>query len=224
MKSPWRGRLSDLPIDQMPHAFRRQTDDGPIHKELAGSEGLTVARIVRVNHAGEFGAIRIYSAQIIVASKLYPEIVPALATMLGHEKIHCAKFLAAMPERNSRPCRVMSFWSWGGWSLGLLTALMGQQAIWICTAAVEATVHRHLDDQLHFLDRRDRGLAAIIRSIRDEELAHLRHAEDHIETRGAGAGLLRRLITFATEAVIWLSTWGDSTRMARALRENRLSS
>src|SRR5258708_27652844 len=146
--------------------------------QLSPEEALTVARIVRVNHAGEFGAIRIYSAQIIVASKFFPEIVPALATMMGHEKIHCAKFLAAMPERNARPCRVMSFWSWGGWGLGLLTPLMGRQAIWICTAAVQAAVHRHLDDQLHFLDGRDPGLAAIILSIRAEELAHLQHAQD----------------------------------------------
>jgi ubiquinone biosynthesis monooxygenase Coq7 len=192
-------------------------------KLLSAAEALTVARIVRVNHAGEFGAIRIYSAQIMVASKLYPKIVPALTTMLGHEKVHCAKFRAAMPERNSRPCRVMSFWSWGGWWLGLLTALMGRQAIWICTAAVEAAVHRHLDDQLHFLDGRDPGLAPIILSIREEELAHLQHAEDHIETHGAGVRLLHALITFATDAVIWLSTWGDSTRMARALQASRLS-
>jgi ubiquinone biosynthesis monooxygenase Coq7 len=192
-------------------------------KQLSPGEALTVARIVRVNHAGEFGAIRIYSAQIIVASKLFSEIVPALTTMLGHEKVHCAKFLAAMPERNARPCRVMSFWSWGGWWLGLLTAVMGRQAIWICTAAVEAAVHRHLDDQLHFLEDRDPALTAIILSIREEELAHLRHAEDHIETPGAGARVLHRLITVATDAVIWLSTSGDSTRMTRALRDSRLS-
>ncbi len=117
----------------------------------------------------------------------------------------------------------MSFWSWGGWWLGLLTALMGRQAIWICTAAVDATVHRHLDDQLHFLNGHDRGLAAIILSIREEELARIQHAEDHIDARGGGARLLRRMITFATEAVIWLSTWGDSTRTARVLRDNRLS-
>jgi ubiquinone biosynthesis monooxygenase Coq7 len=187
-------------------------------KQLSPGEALTIARIVKVNHAGEFGAIRIYSAQIMVASKLYPEIAPALATMLGHEQIHCAKFLAAMPARNARPCRVMSFWSWGGWWLGLFTALMGRQAIWICTAAIEAAVHRHLDDQLHFLDGRDPGLAAIILSIREEELAHLHHAEEQIESPGAGRRLLHRLITYATDAVIWFSTWGDSTRMARALQ------
>ena len=185
---------------------------------LSASEALTIARIVRVNHAGEFGAIRIYSAQIGVATGLYPDLVPVLAEMLGHERIHCAAFLAAMPARNSRPCRVMQLWSWGGWLLGAVTALMGRQAIWICTAAVEAAVHRHLDDQLHFLERRDVELSAIISSIRKEELAHLRHAEDRITSTGAGRRVLHGVITGATDAVIWLSTWGDSTRMARALR------
>ena len=99
-----------------------------------------------------------------------------------------------------------------------VTALMGRQAIWICTAAVEAAVHRHLDDQLHFLERRDVELGAIIASIREEELAHLRHAEERITSTGPGRRALHHLITWATDAVIWLSTWGDSTRMARALR------
>jgi ubiquinone biosynthesis monooxygenase Coq7 len=185
---------------------------------LSAGEALTIARIVRVNHAGELGAIRIYSAQIAVARRLYPDLLPALSEMLSHERIHCAAFFAAMPARNSRPCRVMALWSWGGWLLGFLTALMGRQAIWICTAAVEAAVHHHLDDQLHFLERRDAELCAIILSIRAEELAHLHHAQQRITSTGPGSRVLHRLITFATDAVIWLSTWGDSTRMARALR------
>lgn len=190
--------------------------------QLSPREALTIARIVRVNHAGEFGAIRIYSAQIGVATKLYPEVVPALANMLNHEKTHCAAFFAAMPARNSRPCRVMSLWSWGGWLLGFLTALMGRQAVWICTVAVEAAVHRHLDDQLQYLAGRDTELRNIILSIREEELAHLHHAEDQIESLGFGGRLLQRLISYATDGVIWLSTWGDSTRMARELRIVRL--
>ncbi len=141
--------------------------------------------------------------------------------MLGHEREHCAKFFDAMPTRNSRPCRVMALWSWGGWLLGFTTALMGRQAIWVCTAAVEETVHRHLDDQLHFLQGRDAGLRDIILSIREEELAHLHHAESNIATFGRGSRLLRAVIGLATEAVIWLSTWGDSTRMARDLRRDR---
>ena len=188
---------------------------------VSSREALTIARIVRVNHAGEYGAIRIYAAQIVVAARRCPDVVPALADMLAHERKHCAAFLAAMPERHSRPCRVMSLWSWGGALLGALTALIGRQAIWICTAAVEAAVHRHLDDQLHFLDGRDAGLAHVILSIRAEELAHLHHAEARITATGPGARVLRGLVATATDTVIWLSTWGDSARMARALRMSR---
>jgi ubiquinone biosynthesis monooxygenase Coq7 len=84
------------------------------HTRLSAREALTIARILRVNHAGEYGAIRIYGAQISIAKRWYPDVVPALADMLGHEKQHCAAFFAAMPARDSRPCRVMSLWSLGG--------------------------------------------------------------------------------------------------------------
>jgi len=74
-------------------------------RQLSPRQSLTVARIVRVNHAGEFGAIRIYSAQIALARRRHPDTAPALAEMLAHEKRHCALFLEAMPARGSRPCR-----------------------------------------------------------------------------------------------------------------------
>jgi ubiquinone biosynthesis monooxygenase Coq7 len=181
-------------------------------------DAVTIARIVKVNHAGEYGAIRIYSAQIRIASRLYPDLVAALSEMLAHEKEHCAAFLGAMPARRSRPCRIMSLWSRGGWLLGALTALMGRQAIWACTAAVEAAVHRHLDDQLLFLGDRDPELYGIILSIQEQELSHLRHAEAHLTARGTGLSLLRQLIASVTDVLIWLSTWGDSARMASDLR------
>jgi ubiquinone biosynthesis monooxygenase Coq7 len=181
-------------------------------------DALTVARIVRVNHAGEYGAIRIYSAQIAVASRLYPDVVPALGEMLEHEKKHCAAFYGAMPARGSRPCRIMSLWSLGGTLLGLLTAVMGRQSIWVCTAAVEEAVHRHLDDQLIFLGSRDGELHGIISAIREEELAHLHHAEAQLVAPTAGRRLLRGTISVITDALIWLSTWGDSRRMARDLQ------
>jgi ubiquinone biosynthesis monooxygenase Coq7 len=191
---------------------------GAAQTGLSAGEGLTVARILRVNHAGEYGAIRIYGAQIAVAKRWFPDVVPALADMLGHERQHCAAFFAAMPARSSRPCRIMSLWSIGGWLLGFLTALAGRQTIWVCTAAVEAAVHRHLDDQLHFLSGRDPDLHAIILSIREEELSHLRHAEAQLGAAGPLQGKLQTAISGITDVLIWLSTWGDSTRMARELR------
>ncbi|WP_375789737.1 demethoxyubiquinone hydroxylase family protein [Bradyrhizobium sp. Pha-3] len=185
---------------------------------LAPRDALTVARIVKVNHAGEFGAIRIYSAQLLVSGWFWPDCIPALAHMLKHERNHCAIFRAAMPSRQARPCRVMQLWSYGGWLLGFFTACLGRQGIWACTAAVEAAVHRHLDDQLHFLSDRDHELYRIIMSIREEELAHLRHAEEQLPSPGRLLRSLRRGIGVVTDALIWLSTWGDSSRMAYALR------
>jgi ubiquinone biosynthesis monooxygenase Coq7 len=181
-------------------------------------DALTIARIVRVNHAGEFGAIRIYSAQLLMSGWFWPDCRPALAEMLGHERNHCAIFRAAMPPRQSRPCRVMHFWSYGGWLLGFVTACLGRKGIWACTAAVEAAVHRHLDDQLYFVRDRDPKLYRIILSIREEELAHLRHAETQLRSPGAMLQMLRRIIALTTDGLIWLSTWGDSSRMAYALK------
>jgi 3-demethoxyubiquinol 3-hydroxylase len=182
-------------------------------------DALTIARIVRVNHAGEYGAIRIYLAQIVVATRLCPDCLPALSEMLSHEHEHCARFKAAMPSRKSRPCRVMRFWSLGGWLLGFFTALLGRRGVWACTAAVEAAVHKHLDDQLHFLAKRDPKLHSLILSIREEELAHLHHAEAQLPKPGPGLDFLKRRIGNVTDILIWLSSWGDSARMARALRE-----
>lgn len=190
---------------------------GPAPKALAPRDALTIARILKVNHAGEAGASRIDRAQIAVARWLYPELVAPLSEMLGHEIDHCAKFRKAMPGRQSRPCRAMWLWSTGGSVLGLCTALMGRQMIWTCTAAVESTVHRHLDDQLHFLVDRDPELHGTIQSIRAEELAHLTLAEGHIQGRQSLGPAVRKAIAATTEAVIWLATWGDSTRMARDL-------
>jgi ubiquinone biosynthesis monooxygenase Coq7 len=182
-----------------------------------GTDQRTIARILKVNHAGEYGAIRIYRAQIWVARRLYPDVVPFLEETLGHEIEHCALFRGAMPARAAKPCRVMSLWGNGGLVLGFLTALMGRQGIWICTEAVEATVHRHLDDQMFFLRGRDPQLVELIASIQHEEEHHLNYAAARIVSRGMGARLLGRIIAAATETVIWLSTWGDSTRMARDL-------
>jgi len=187
-------------------------------RSISARDTLTIARIVKVNHAGEYGAIRIYSAQIGVSARRYPDVVPALSGMLEHEQKHCAAFLAAMPARHARPCRIVSLWSRGGWLLGFTTASMGRQAIWICTAAVEAAVHRHLDDQLAFLAGRDAELEGIILSIREEELAHLHHAQSQIASRGHGARLLQWAISAITDILIWLSTWGESSRMMRDLR------
>lgn len=180
---------------------------------------LTTARILTVNHAGEAGAIKIYEAQIVVCRILHRDLLPFLEETLAHEIEHKQLFRDAMPARGARPCYTLWIWGLGGWLLGLTTALLGKNMVWICTEAVEETVHQHLNEQLHFLDGKDDALAGMIRSIQDEELSHLQHAQQEIVQRNPLTKLVGNIIAMSTNLVIWLSTQGDSAKMARAIRQ-----
>lgn len=175
------------------------------------------ARILRVNHGGEHGAISIYSAQIMAARLRAPELLPFLREALQHERIHRKRFRALMPTRDAKPCRLMWIWSVGGGALGVITGVLGREAILACTEAVEKTVHRHLDDQIRWATGRDEEMRNVIAEIRTEELGHIRYATDH--RVGRGFGWMSGLISGATESLIWISTRGDSTRLARQLAE-----
>lgn len=177
----------------------------------------TIARILKVNHAGEHGAIRIYTGQLRIASLAAPDLVSFLTETRDQEIRHAEAFRQAMPIRQARPCRAMWIWGLGGYALGMGTALLGRRAIWVCTAAVEATVHRHLDDQLRYLAHRDSELHGIIADIQAEEVQHLNTALQALGPASRVDRILARSISLLTEAVIWLSTNGDSRRMAHAI-------
>lgn len=195
--------------------------DNPLSNAGKRDRTVTVRRILKVNHAGEFGAIRIYGAQIWMARRLFPDIVPALRDMRDDEIKHCRLFRDAMPSRKARPCRVMAFWSLGGYLLGFLTALGGRNMVWICTEAVESTVHRHLEDQLAFLAAGDPELHGLIASIQEEELAHLREAEKNQTARAMSHTLLLPVVAALTDLMIWLSTWGDSSWMRAEMARSK---
>ena len=104
-----------------------------------------VDRIIRVDHAGEFGAIKIYRSQILVARLFDKDIVEKLEEMLAHEKKHFAMFDNLLLSRGIRHCYALYFWGFGGAALGLLTGLFGRNAIWVCTDSIETTVLHHLE-------------------------------------------------------------------------------
>lgn len=176
-----------------------------------------IRRILRVDHAGEHGAISIYSRQIERARTRYPDLVPWLEETLSHEVRHRQTFRELMPERSAKPCRALSVWKYGGALLGAITGLMGRNGVYACTAAVERTVHRHLDEQIVFLSEHDVQLADAVRSIQKEEEAHLAHAEHHLNTPGTSTRLLLAFVALATECLIFLSTRGDSLYLNRRL-------
>jgi ubiquinone biosynthesis monooxygenase Coq7 len=177
-----------------------------------------VRRILRVNHAGEHGAIAIYRRQINAARKRFPDLLPWLEETLKHELQHRDRFRAMMPSRAAKPCRAMAVWTIGGALLGSCTSALGRFGVIVCTAAVERTVHRHLVQQIAYLDERDPELAALIRDIQDEEDAHLAFAEANHDNRALPARLISVIVAATTELLIWISTRGDSTKLAKLIR------
>jgi ubiquinone biosynthesis monooxygenase Coq7 len=176
-----------------------------------------IRRILRVNHAGEHGAVSIYSAQLRHLRARDADLEAWLAETLEHERSHRAAFHQAMPSRAAKPCRALQVWSVGGWMLGRITSRLGRTGVMACTAAVERTVHGHLQEQIAFLRRRDAALAALIEHIQREELAHLSYAEANLRPGAGLPRLLTPIISAATEVLIALSTRGDSLRLRRTL-------
>ena len=166
----------------------------------------TVDQILRVDHAGECGAIRIYRSQIAIARLFHPSCVPSLERMLEHELTHFKTFDGLLKARKVRPCYALPFWMVGGWMLGTLTALFGERAIWVCTAAIENTVNEHLEHQVAVLKQNDPEALAAVESIRRDEKEHEEHAVAHGgESKGLYLGL-RWIVKGSTSFAIWLST------------------
>ena len=181
------------------------------------SDQRSINRILKVNHSGEYGAIRIYKAQILAARLFYRDLLPELEAIIQHEVEHCRRFRAAMVPRGGRPCRALWLWSSGGYVLGLLTGLLGRNMIMVCTEAVEEAVHQHMNDQIVFLMQRDPELKDMIAAIREEEMGHLAFAKHRVRHNGFTRNAAR-LIMIVTDILIWLSTQGESSRMKRDLR------
>jgi len=177
-----------------------------------------IRRILRVNHAGEHGAVSIYSFQLRRAERRFPALVPWLADTLAHEEEHRRLFRQAMPSRRSKPCRALWIWKAGGAMLGSFTALFGESGVMACTAAVERTVHKHLLAQIQFLGRKDTELADLTRRILSEEDEHLAAAEHGLDSKSPGVKLLSWFVASATEVMIFLSTRGDSLQLNASLR------
>ena len=162
------------------------------------------SRILKVNHAGEFGAICIYSGQIAIARLIARDLVPELVEFRSHEVRHRQIFGAELARRGRRRCR--SYWlcGAGGLMLGLMTGVLGRSAIAATTVAVESVVLRHLDHQLAMLRGTDAAAVEAISAITEEERAHHDQAALHVDESGMLYRVLRPLVSMATESVIWL--------------------
>jgi len=161
-------------------------------------------RIMKVNHAGEHGAIAIYSGQILMARLTCPDLIAALAEFRSHEQRHRSIFGAELRRRNIPRCR--SYWlcGIGGYTLGAITGLFGRSAIAATTVAVESVVLRHLEEQIDRLGGGDPDAVAAILSIAEEERQHRDHSAADLKARGFWPKILMPVVSVSTETVIWL--------------------
>ncbi len=164
-----------------------------------------IERIIRVDHAGELGAINIYKAQLLIARLFYKDIVPELREMLSHEKEHYATFSSLLLKRSVRSCYALWFWAFGGFSLGVFTALMGRNAIWVCTNAIESTVLHHLEWQLSFLQLHDEEAFDAVHSIKADEESHQQLGAKLGNNASIYAPIFW-VVKYSTKCAIWLST------------------
>jgi len=161
-------------------------------------------RILRVNHAGENGAVHIYTGQLLVARWTAPAMVDELKTFKGHEERHRALFQAELQRRGVRRCRSFALCGLGGFVLGLTTGLLGPSAIAATTVAVERVVLGHLQHQLLELRGQDAEAVAAIDAIVEEEQAHHDASAAHAPASGFWHRVLSPVVAGSTEAVIWM--------------------
>lgn len=164
----------------------------------------TGSRILKVNHAGENGAVHIYGGQILAARLTAPAMVPSLRAFQQHEMEHRAIFETEL-SRRARP-RCKSYWlcGAGGWLLGFITGMCGAKMIAATTVAVERVVLGHLEHQLVTLKGKDEAAVAAISSIVRDEREHHDHSVAALGVPDWGARMLDSVVAGSTETVIWL--------------------
>ncbi len=127
--------------------------------------------MIRVNHAGEYGAARIYAGQLAVLGDRHPA-ARAIRHMASQEQRHLDHFSTLIAQRGVRPTALQPFWHVAGFALGAVTAAIGPEAAMACTVAVETEIDRHYSEQRAELGESEPDLSAAIADFQAEELEH----------------------------------------------------
>ncbi len=162
-----------------------------------------VERMIRVDHAGEYGARRIYQGQLAVLGR--GAAAPVLRQMQAQEEAHLAAFAALIARRRVRPTALLPLWHVAGFALGAATAAIGQRAAMACTVAVEEAIDAHYAAQSARLGSDETALRDTIDTFRAEELEHRDIGLAHGAEQAPGYRLLSRLIKAGCRAAIAVS-------------------
>jgi 3-demethoxyubiquinol 3-hydroxylase len=162
-----------------------------------------VERMIRVDHAGEFGAVRIYEGQLAVLGQSAAGSV--IREMAEQERRHLERFETLVRERRVRPTALSPLWHVAGYALGAASALLGERGAMACTVAVEEVIDEHYAGQAERLGDADPALTDTILQFRADELAHRDAALEHGAEEALGYDLLTAFVKTGSRIAIWLS-------------------
>jgi ubiquinone biosynthesis monooxygenase Coq7 len=162
-----------------------------------------IDRIIRVDHAGEYGAKRIYEGQLAML-KGKPEAA-VVRRMYEQELQHLKEFERLMVERRARPSALYPLWHVAGFALGAATALMGPKAAMACTVAVEEVIDEHYREQAAKLGTDEKPLQQTIEKFRADELHHRDAGLAHGAEQAPAYPALSAAIKAGSRLAIWLA-------------------
>ena len=173
----------------------------PLPGDTASEDALH--RMIRVDHAGEYGAVRIYAGQLAALGDR--RNAHLIAHMRAQEETHLAAFNALVAERRVRPTALLPLWHVAGYALGAATALMGERAAMACTVAVEEAIDAHYSEQIERLPERENLLRGTLEKFRADEREHRETALAHDAEGAPGYRLLSAVIRTGCRVAIRLS-------------------
>ena len=190
-----------------------ETTADPLEKhpmpEAPGPRDTRLAEMLRVDHAGEYGAVNIYRGQRAVFDKLKGKdrLSRLLKEMEDGEQHHLETFDKYLLERNIRPTLFSPIWNAAGFALGAGTALMGEKAAMACTSAVEDVIEKHYAEQVTELegDESQTELKDTLAQFREEEIGHHDTAIEEGAEQAFGYSVLKGVIGAGCKLAIRLS-------------------
>jgi len=167
----------------------------------------TLEEIIRVDHAGERGAIKIYEGQLLALStiKQDEDLKNIIKEMKEHEKEHLEYFEKEIQKRKIKPTYLLPLWDIMGVSLGFGTALLGKKAAMLCTASVEEVIETHYENQLKKIGSDEKELKIKIEKFKSDEVNHKNTAYDSGASKSGIYSVMDKLIRTGSKIAINIS-------------------
>jgi ubiquinone biosynthesis monooxygenase Coq7 len=166
-----------------------------------------IEEFIRVDHAGERGAIKIYEGQLLALNTFInnDKLKKTIEEMKEHEKEHCDYFENEIKKRNIRPTKFLPLWDLLGVGLGFGSAILGKKAAMLCTASVEEVIDEHYANQINQLENDEKKLKEKITKFRKDELHHKDIAYKEGATKEGLYSILDKIIKTSSKIAINIS-------------------